>query len=86
MENSYRYFENRECKFYPCHNGIQNMNCLFCFCPLYHYENCGGNYTFLENNVKNCKDCIKPHTAEGYEEIIAFLKSDSGKFFHHNSE
>ena len=41
MENSYRYFENRACKYYPCHE-VENdeMNCLFCFCPLYEREHC----------------------------------------------
>ena len=31
MENSYRFFENKECQYYPCHKGIENMNCLFCY-------------------------------------------------------
>ena len=34
-ENSYRFFSNRECQYYPCHEGIEEMNCLFCYCPLY---------------------------------------------------
>ncbi|MFW5671451.1 MAG: cysteine-rich small domain-containing protein, partial [Acetivibrio ethanolgignens] len=35
MENSYRFFENRECKYFPCHKGLKELNCLFCYCPLY---------------------------------------------------
>ena len=27
-------FENRECKYYPCHE-TDNINCLFCYCPLF---------------------------------------------------
>ena len=30
-ENSYRFFSNRECQYYPCHEGIEEMNCLFCY-------------------------------------------------------
>ena len=33
-ENSYRFFQP-ECQYYPCHEGIEEMNCLFCYCPLY---------------------------------------------------
>lgn len=35
MENSHRFFENRECKYFPCHKGLEDFNCLFCYCPLY---------------------------------------------------
>lgn len=35
MNDSYRYFENRACQYYPCHKGIEELNCLFCYCPLY---------------------------------------------------
>ena len=38
MKNSYKYFENRGCKYYPCHRDIQNVNCMFCYCPLYNFE------------------------------------------------
>ena len=42
-ENSYRFFSNRECQYYPCHEGIEEMNCLFCYCPLYERRHCPGN-------------------------------------------
>ena len=31
MENSYRYFKNDQCKYYPCHKieEGQDFNCLF---------------------------------------------------------
>ena len=35
MNDSYRYFKNRACQYYPCHKGIEELNCLFCYCPLY---------------------------------------------------
>lgn len=47
MNDSYRYFENRACQYYPCHKGIEELNCLFCYCPLYTLK-CPGNYHYLE--------------------------------------
>lgn len=76
MENSYRYFENRACKYYPCHNGIEEMNCLFCYCPLYSHKHCPGDYEFIntENGkVKSCMDCTFPHKPENYDTIIKFI-------------
>ena len=42
MKNSSRFFENKECEYYPCHKGIEEMNCLFCYCPMNQFENCLG--------------------------------------------
>jgi len=76
MENAYKYFENRACKYYPCHNEMQHINCLFCYCPLYSMAACPGEYRFIESNgkqIKECTDCTFPHEAENYEIIMAFL-------------
>ena len=76
MENSYRYFANRDCQYYPCHKEIEDMNCLFCYCPLYSLEHCPGNFKYLEINgkaIKECTDCTFPHRAENYDTIIKFL-------------
>ena len=43
-----RFFQDRECRFFPCHKGVaeEEFNCLFCYCPLYTLgKKCGGNYT-----------------------------------------
>lgn len=77
MENSYRYFENRDCKYYPCHEGIEEMNCLFCFCPLYGREHCPGNPEYMISKgqkIKSCLHCTFPHQAENYEIIMQFLR------------
>ncbi len=77
MENSYRYFENRACKYYPCHKGIEEMNCLFCYCPMYRFENCLGNPHFIEKGerrIKDCSACSFPHKAENYDKIMQFLR------------
>ena len=76
MENSYRYFENRACQYYPCHKGSEHINCLFCYCPLYHLAHCPGNYRYIEVNgksIKACTDCTFPHEAESYDTIMALL-------------
>lgn len=79
MKNSYRYFENRECEYYPCHKGCERLNCLFCYCPLYGKAHCPGNYKYIEvdgRKIKECTDCIFPHQAENYDVIIKFLSAD----------
>lgn len=71
---SYKFFQNKECEYYPCHKGIKEINCLFCFCPLYAKNDCGGNYKILENGVKDCSSCTFPHIRENYEKVIEKLK------------
>ena len=80
MNNSFRFFENKECEYYPCHKGISEMNCLFCYCPLYHLKDCPGNSKFATKNgkeIKICTDCTFPHRAENYEKVIEILKKQS---------
>lgn len=74
-ENSFKYFENRACKYYPCHH-MEHINCLFCYCPLYAYADCPGDYTMIPkegDQIKNCTDCKFPHEADNYGLIIRFL-------------
>lgn len=65
LKNNYKFFQNRECEYFPCHkvgkNCEENFSCLFCYCPLYLIEDCGGNYKILENGIKDCSECILPH-------------------------
>ena len=73
---SYKYFENKECEYFPCHKGANsdNFNCLFCYCPLYALgEECGGNTTYLENGVKDCSNCTFPHNKDNYNRIMEKL-------------
>jgi len=78
MENSYRYFENKGCQYYPCHKGVDHLNCLFCYCPLYSLEQCPGEYKYVHSNgkmIKECTNCTFPHEAENYDVIIEFLSN-----------
>lgn len=71
MKNNYRFFQNKECEYFPCHKikNDENFNCLFCYCPLYFLEECGGNCK-LYNGVKDCTDCLIPHGEKGYDYIV----------------
>lgn len=75
-KNSYRFFANKDCKYYPCHKGLDELNCLFCYCPMYRLEKCPGNPSYIEKSgkrIKNCTDCTFPHKAENYDKIMKCL-------------
>jgi len=77
MENSYRFFSNHACKYFPCHKmpNDNDFNCLFCYCPLYFWgDKCGGNFKYSDKGVKNCMDCHLPHLPEYYDTIVSKLK------------
>lgn len=78
MKNSFRYFENRECKYYPCHRGMEEMNCLFCYCPLYFLPDCPGTREQIEKKdgriIRSCVNCDYPHRPENYGNIMRILK------------
>ncbi len=76
MKNSYNFFKNIDCKYYPCHKGIKVINCLFCYCPLYFLKDCGGNYILNQKGIKDCSNCIIPHVpVKGYKYINKKLKN-----------
>ncbi|MBP5222232.1 MAG: metal-binding protein [Lachnospiraceae bacterium] len=79
MENSYRFFENRACKYFPCHEGLEEFNCLFCYCPLYRLERCAGKPYYIEKDgkkIKVCSDCTFPHRPENYDKIMEILRQN----------
>lgn len=70
----YRFFQNKECEYFPCHKGVklEDFNCLFCYCPLYTLgKRCGGHCTYTEAGIKSCQHCAFPHQREHYDAIIA---------------
>ena len=72
----YEFFQNRECEYFPCHAGAdpENFNCLFCFCPLYALgDQCEGNFRYLDNGVKDCSGCLRPHRRGNYGDICEKL-------------
>lgn len=76
MEN-HKFYQNKSCQYFPCHKleNEENFNCLFCYCPLYGLgEQCGGDFVYLENGIKSCIHCTKPHDESGYEHIMEHMK------------
>ena len=72
----YKFNQNRECEYFPCHKGAdpESFSCLFCFCPLYALgDKCGGSFTYTENGIKDCSNCLRPHRKENYDAICAKL-------------
>lgn len=89
MENSSSFFANKDCKYYPCHEGQEPFNCLFCYCPFYLEEHCPGNPTWLKLKkkpdgnscaeagykiIKDCTPCTFPHRPESYDVIIEWIR------------
>ena len=69
----YKFFQNRECEYFPCHQGVEeeSFNCLFCYCPLYALgENCGGNFSYTEQGIKDCSGCLRPHRRDAFDSIM----------------
>lgn len=77
MKRGYDYFDNRDCKYFPCHQGAdpEHFNCLFCFCPLFFLEDCGGDGV-IRKGIKDCTPCLKPHGPGGYGFVLARLKRE----------
>ena len=67
----YKFFNHTACEFYPCHDmPAEQLNCLFCFCPLYCLgSTCGGNFSYI-GDIKDCSACTLPHRVENYEYLM----------------
>lgn len=76
---SYKFFNHSTCEFYPCHDmPTADLNCLFCFCPLYRLDDaCGGNFAYIDGvngeRIKDCSACTLPHRRENYDYIMRRL-------------
>lgn len=83
MKNSYRFFANKDCKYYPCHQGLEDFNCQFCYCPFYLKEVCPGAPTFWKKEdgtiIKDCTDCNFPHRPESYDVINDWIRKENEK-------
>jgi len=75
----YKFFQNRECEYFPCHvvKNEDEFNCLFCYCPLYLQEDCMGRPDYILNalgqRIKDCSGCTIVHRPEMYEKVLAHL-------------
>ena len=80
MSERYRFFSHKECEFYPCHKlkTEGDLNCLFCYCPLY-FIDCPGDFSLLGNGFKDCSGCLLPHEKGGWERVLKILQKYSEK-------
>ena len=75
MSNNERFFVNRECKYFPCHQveKEEEFNCKFCYCPLYALgDACGGDMNWIESGgtfIKDCSGCTVPHRKDSADYI-----------------
>ena len=78
----YKFFQHKDCEYFPCHTNIpvDEFNCMFCYCPLYFLDDCGGNYHILNNGIKDCSNCDIPHDKEMYDYIISMLMKHMKKW------
>lgn len=76
----YKFFQNRECEYFPCHKGVkeEDFNCIFCYCPLY-FTDCGGMGTVLPNGIKDCTDCTLPHGRCSHDYITGRIREINRK-------
>lgn len=58
---------------YNCHPEQRTINCIFCYCPNYDNMDCGGDYLILDNGLKDCSKCLKPHQEEFIKEKLLKL-------------
>ena len=73
----FAFFQHKQCEYFPCHEGAdpETFSCIFCYCPLYALgDQCGGNFTYTENGIKDCTGCMKPHRRENYEKMMEKMK------------
>ena len=73
-KHDHSFFCNRDCEYFPCHEGAdpENFNCLFCYCPLYVLgKECGGGFQYTKDGIKDCSRCTFPHKSENYDKITA---------------
>lgn len=80
MSENYKFFQHKNCEYFPCHSKVkpEEFNCLFCYCPLYTIEGCGGNNSY-HKGIKICTACTKPHVRGGYNDIIERLIDENNK-------
>jgi len=87
VDNSYKYYENKGCMFFPCHPGLYKNkglhNCLFCYCPLFFIDDCGGNFINIDRPdgtvMKDCSPCTKNHGENSHEFVVR--KLSGGEYF-----
>ncbi|WP_241156431.1 MULTISPECIES: cysteine-rich small domain-containing protein [unclassified Adlercreutzia] len=79
------FFTNRDCPYFPCHEGVdpRDFNCLFCFCPLYALgPSCGGRFAYVGDDVKDCSGCSLPHEGSNGNALVSSHFAELAKLAH----
>ncbi|WP_051233675.1 ATP-binding cassette domain-containing protein [Butyrivibrio sp. NC3005] len=73
------FFVNTKCEYFPCHKmPVEKFNCMFCYCPLYDVDDCGGDYYINAKGIKDCINCTYIHDRDNYPQIIKKIKKKMG--------
>ena len=69
---NYKFIQNLKCEYFPCHKSVdtEDFNCIFCFCPLYYTDDCGGKFTYTKDGIKCCEECSFPHHKNNYALVL----------------
>ncbi len=80
MKNTYRFFVNKDCEYYPCHESVEELNCLFCYCPLYGREYCPGDpeYVEIKQNATECGTGGNPGAVLLHKMHLGYLRMACG--------
>ena len=74
---NYKFFQNKACEYFPCHEtkDKDTFNCLFCYCPLYALgDKSGGGFEYTASGIKSCMKCTKTHGPNGYDYVMEKMK------------
>ena len=68
---------NKDCKYFPCHKGLED--CTFCYCPIYPcgYEEFGKFVEGKGGNIWDCSNCVIMHKSK----IVEFILKNKDKEF-----
>lgn len=74
--NDHKFFQNRDCPYFPCHDmpDGQHLNCLFCYCPMY-FIKCPGTYELLPDGRKDCMGCTLNHEERAWDIVMGVMKN-----------
>ena len=79
IQEGFDFQQNTACEYFPCHESVDAsiFSCKFCYCPLYLVDECEGDYSILDNGLKDCSNCSIPHKGkDGYAHVINILSKE----------
>lgn len=75
--------KNKKCKYYPCHNMI-DQDCKYCFCPLYPcLDDKLGDYVYINGTIQlgkdgkqlwDCSSCTLLHTLKNTVKLVKLIR------------